>query len=83
MASIHSVPDHFEASIRIFTPAEGGRTGPPLNGIRWGFAYAESQPAGKLSVISPDFCNEQGGSLLTDRVAYRRRDIRPSDSDLG
>lgn len=67
MAPIHRLPDHFEAMIRIFRPAEGGYTRPPFNGIRWGFAYAENQPAGKLCVICPDFCDEQGGSLPTDR----------------
>src|SRR5687767_2465625 len=67
MQRIHRVPDDFEAVIRIFTTAEGGRATPAANGIRWAFAYAENQPAGELYDIFPDFFDEKGDSLPTDK----------------
>jgi translation elongation factor EF-Tu-like GTPase len=67
MLRIHRAPDDFEAMIRIFRPAEGGRATPPFNGIRWDFAYAENQPVGELDMIYPDFYDEHGESLPTNR----------------
>ena len=59
--------DDFDAVIRIFTTTEGGRTNPPFNGIRWDFAYAENQPPGEYYMIYPDFYDEGGNSLPTDK----------------
>ena len=50
--------DDFEARIRIFSSAEGGRRYPAVNGIRWDFAYAEPQPGDALYMIWPDFLDE-------------------------
>ncbi len=58
--------DDFEATIRIMTRAEGGRRSPPVNGIRWDFAYSDTQPPEMLYLIWPDFCDESGRSLSTD-----------------
>jgi len=68
MKRIHRIPDDFEAMIRIFTKSEGGRSTPPFNGIRWDFAYAENQPRGEVYMIHPDFYDEHGDSLPTDRT---------------
>lgn len=59
------VPD-FEATIRILTAEEGGRTTAPFNGIRWDFAYREDQAADSLYMIWPDFYGPSGDSLPTD-----------------
>jgi hypothetical protein len=67
MKRIHRVPDDFEAVIRIFTTSEGGRSTPAFNGIRWAFAYAENQPSSELYEIFPDFFDETGNSLPTDK----------------
>jgi hypothetical protein len=67
MKRIHKVPDDFEAVIRIFSTLEGGRVTPPFNGIRWDFAYADNQPANELYAIHPDFFDEHGDSLPTDK----------------
>ena len=58
--------DDFEAVIRIYTAAEGGRRSPVFNGIRWDFAYAEQQPPGTLYMISPDCTNNSGNSRSQD-----------------
>jgi hypothetical protein len=60
-------PDDFEAVVRIYTPAESGRRLPAFNGIRWDFAYADDPPAKELFMIHPDFIDENGDSLPTDR----------------
>lgn len=67
MKRIHRVPDDFEAVIRIFNTAEGGRASPAVNGIRWAFMYAENQPEGELYDVFPDFYDENGDSLPTDK----------------
>lgn len=67
MKRIHRVPDDFEALIRIFSPAEGGRASPSFNGIRWAFAYAENQPEGEIYDVFPDFFDDNGDSLPTDK----------------
>src|SRR5882762_3970790 len=67
MKRIHRVPDDFEAVIRIFSPAEGGRVSPAFNGIRWAFAYAENQPEGEIYDVFPDFFDQNGDSLPTDK----------------
>jgi len=75
MARIHRFPDDFEAVIRIYSTAEGGRVNPAFNGIRWDFAYAESQPAGELYSIYPDFYGGDGSSLPTDQPLPIGREI--------
>ena len=67
MKRLHRVPDDFQAVIRIYTTAEGGRPSPPFNGVRWDFAYADDPPAKELFMIHPDFCDEHGDSLPTDK----------------
>lgn len=59
--------DDFEATIRIYTPEEGGRRTPVFNSIRWDFAYAEDHPSSTLYGIWPDFFAEDGRSLPTDK----------------
>jgi hypothetical protein len=66
MKRLHSVPDDFEAVIRIYSAAEGGLQMPPSNGIRWDFAYADDPPAKELFMIHPDFHDDHGDSLPTD-----------------
>jgi hypothetical protein len=58
--------DDFEAQIRIYSPAEGGRWSPAFNGIRWDLAYAEQQPANTLYMIWPDFIDDDGRSRGDD-----------------
>jgi hypothetical protein len=67
MKRLHRVADDFEALIRIYTAAEGGRQSPPFNGIRWDFAYADDPPAKDLFMIHPDFYDERGNSLPIDK----------------
>ena len=55
--------DDFEATIRMYSQAEGGRRTPALNGIRWDFAYAENHPPDTLYMIWPDFYDPDGRSL--------------------
>lgn len=57
--------DDFEATIRIYSVAEGGR--PVCNGIRWDFAYAEDNPPDTLYMIWPDFFATGGRSLPTNQ----------------
>ena len=59
--------DDFEAAVRIYGTAEGGRRTPAFNGIRWDFAYAEGQPPETLYMIWPDFFAEDERSLPTDQ----------------
>jgi hypothetical protein len=60
--------DDFEAGIRIYTRAEGGRRTPPFNGIRWDLAYADDGPTPPmLYMVWPDFVGPDGRSLPTDR----------------
>jgi hypothetical protein len=59
-------PPDFEARIRIFTLADGGRT-PPHNGIKWDFAYEESGVnPDALYMIWPRFVDEAGSPLSED-----------------
>jgi translation elongation factor EF-Tu-like GTPase len=67
MDRLYRVPDDFEATIRIFTEAEGGRITPPFNGIRWDFSYAADDVAAPLHMIWPDFFSASGNSLPTDQ----------------
>ena len=55
-------PD-FEATIRIFSTAEGGRKTPPYNRIRWDFNYADELPQNALYMIHPVFVDEFGHAL--------------------
>jgi hypothetical protein len=66
MHRLYVVPDDFEAVIRIFSEAEGGRTTPPFNGIRWDFAYASDGVVNQIYMIWPDFFALSGDSLPTD-----------------
>jgi hypothetical protein len=60
--------DDFEADIRIYTQAEGGRRTPVFNGIRWDLAYAEDGPdPPSLYMVWPDFFAVGGRSLPTDQ----------------
>jgi hypothetical protein len=54
--------DDFEADIRIYSAAEGGRRSPAFNGIRWDLAYANQQPGDTLYMIWPDFLDAEGNS---------------------
>lgn len=67
MKRLYRSPDDFEAVIRIYTAAEGGRQSPPFNGIRWDSAYADDPPAKELFMIYPDFYDDHGDSLPMDR----------------
>lgn len=60
-------PEDFEAVIRVYTAAEGGRRTPAFNGIRWDFAYAADPPTSVLYMIWPDFCGLDGRSLPADQ----------------
>ncbi|MES2981214.1 MAG: hypothetical protein V4727_02785 [Verrucomicrobiota bacterium] len=64
---LYEVPDDFEAQIRIYTEAQGGRKTPPFNGIRWDFAY-EGDDIQKVGIfmIWPDFYDINGDSLTKD-----------------
>ncbi|MGO1073684.1 hypothetical protein [Lysobacter sp. CA199] len=63
---LYQVADDFEAIIRIYTFAEGGRISAPLNGIRWDFGYADDSFADGLYMIWPDFLDESGQSMPCD-----------------
>jgi hypothetical protein len=66
MISRHSDRNEdFEASIRIFSKAEGGRNTSVTNGIRWDFAYADD-PSATLYMIWPDFLDTEGCSRVDD-----------------
>jgi hypothetical protein len=54
--------DDFEADIRIYSTAEGGRCSPAFNGIRWDLAYADQEPGVTLCMIWPDFIDAEGKS---------------------
>lgn len=76
MKRLYRLPDDFEAQIRIYTFAEGGRRSPPANGIRWDYAYADDVPAKELFMIWPDFCDEHWKSLPTDQPLPMGREIQ-------
>lgn len=59
--------DDFEATVRIYSTAEGGRRTPAFNGIRWDFAYAENHPPDTLYMIWPDFFAANGQNLPSDQ----------------
>ncbi len=68
MIRLYEPPDDFEAEVRIFSKAEGGRSTPAFNGIRWDFAYEgdDIKEVG-IFIIWPDFMDENGDSLPTDK----------------
>lgn len=66
MRRLEHLQDDFEALIRIYTTAEGGRLTAPFNRIRWDFAYAENQSPNQLYMIHPDFHDACGDPLPTD-----------------
>jgi translation elongation factor EF-Tu-like GTPase len=59
--------DDFEATVRAYGAAEGGRRTAAFNGIRWDFAYADGQLPDTLYMIWPDFYAADGRSLPTDQ----------------
>lgn len=60
-------PADFEAEIRIYSAEEGGRKGPPCNGIKWDFAYdGDDIRATGLYMIWPEFLDDSGESISTD-----------------
>ena len=63
MNRVHKVnfPEDFQARIRIFTAAEGGRVKPTFNGIRWDFKYLDD--VSNLYMIWPDFFDNEGNSF--------------------
>ena len=67
MDRLYSVPDDFEATIRILTEAEGGRKTSPFNGIRWDFSYVADDATDQLYMIWPDFFLPSGDSLPKDQ----------------
>ena len=65
---LYEVPDDFEAQIRIFTEAQGGRKTAPFNGIRWDFAYhGEDIQKDSIFMIWPDFYDTNNDSLSKDQ----------------
>jgi len=69
MKPLYDTPDDFEAEIRIMRENEGGRISPPYNGIRWDFAYdGDIIKETGIYMIWPDFINEKGNSLPTDKA---------------
>ena len=56
--------DDFEATVVIYSEAEGGRRTPVRNGIRWDLAYADDDPADTNYMIWPDFFSYLDGSPL-------------------
>jgi hypothetical protein len=67
MDRLYSVPDDFEATIRILTETEGGRKSSPFNGIRWDFSYLADDATDQLYMIWPDFFSPTGDSLPKDQ----------------
>jgi hypothetical protein len=67
MNRLYSVPDDFEATIRILTEDEGGRKFAPFNGIRWDFSYAVDNATDQLYMIWPDLFSPSGDSLPKDQ----------------
>jgi translation elongation factor EF-Tu-like GTPase len=65
---LYSGQDDFEARIRVFTAAEGGRKTPVFNGIRWDFAYLDDPDVNCLYCIYPDFYAENGDSLSDEPI---------------
>ena len=74
MVSLYDGPDDFEAEITILTTAEGGRTTPPNNYIRWDFLYAEEAVEDGIRYgIYPEFLDAIGRPL-TGSLALGGRD---------
>lgn len=67
MDRLYSVPDDFEATIRILSEVEGGRRTAPFNGIRWDFSYAADGAPDQIYMIWPDFFSSSGDSLPKDQ----------------
>lgn len=65
---LYDVPEDFEAEITILSAEEGGRRTPAFNGMRWDVRYAgERVEDGELYMIWPEFVDEAGDALATDR----------------
>ena len=64
---LYSLPDDFEAVIRIYHTDESGCKNPPFNGIRWDFAYEGDSISDSLYMIYPDFYDSLGNSLPNDQ----------------
>ncbi|WP_411884886.1 hypothetical protein [Polaromonas sp. YR568] len=63
MRRLYPIPDDFEATIRILTAQEGGRTTPPRNGIRWDLSYELDSEPNQIWMVWPDFFDAAGDSL--------------------
>jgi hypothetical protein len=58
-------PHDFVVSYRFFTPEEGGRHYPPIQGIQFNFRYQEKDlNAGSNFMIWPEFEDEEGKLIL-------------------
>lgn len=66
MTRLYQRRDDFEALVRILTAREGGRRLPAYNGIRWDLRYFH-QADTELSMVWPEFIDEEGEILPTDR----------------
>ena len=75
MDRLYSIPDDFEATIRILTEAESGRKSSPFNGIRWDFSYVTDDASNQLYMIWPDFFSPSGDSLPTDQALPLSREL--------
>ena len=66
--TLYPVADDFEAQIRIYTEAQGGRKIAPFNGIRWDFSYegADIEKEG-IYMIWPDFYDDKHDSIPKDQ----------------
>ena len=67
MKRLYSVPEDFEAMIRIYSESKGGRNSPAYNVIRWDFSCAD--PPSELAcdnsfMIYPDFYDNNCNSLF-------------------
>lgn len=60
----------FEAEIAILTADQGGRTLPPLNGIRWDFAYPEDPPSFPIYMIHPFFIDDTGRVIPAEQKLF-------------
>ena len=63
----YPMPDDFEGLVRVLTEREGGRLTPAFNGVRWDLRY-HHEPDDRLSMVWPEFIDEAGEPLSTDRA---------------
>jgi hypothetical protein len=60
MMDIYSKQADFEAEITILTAAEGGRSHPPHNYIRWDLGYSDRTSSDPIYMIWPVFLDQFG-----------------------